>query len=194
MKKFEKLERLIRKKIEASSDNNNDDDDDLKLERGSVQVHEQASNDALTEKNAGAMRVPIAIGYDVIRMLQDSIEDTRLRRKYKEYQDKYGDDKNGYVNVIFRMDDKERVMMIYDECYQKYIKKWDEAEAQKASKKTECEPEKEKPKLMIEEEEDYERQSLAEPKSEGGIHQDPLGGSDGCSGTYWVYVVEKEIK
>lgn len=157
MVNWEKLSKLIQKKI-ASSDNNDDDDDnDLKLERGSMQVQEQASKDDLTEKNAGAMRVPIAIGYDVIHMLQDSIEDARLRRKYKEYQDKYGDDRNGYVNVIFRTDDKDRVMMIYDECHQKYIKKWEEAEAQKASRKTECEPEKEKPKLMIEEEEDYER-------------------------------------
>lgn len=158
MKNLEKFAKLIQKKIEASSDNNDDDDDnDLKLERGSMQVHEQAKND-FAEKDMGIIRVPIDIGYEVIRMFHDGIEDARLRRKYKEYQDKYGDDRNGYVNVIFRMDDdKERVMMIYDECYQKYIKKWEEAEAQKASKKTECEPEKEKPKLMIEEEEDYER-------------------------------------
>lgn len=157
MKNLEKFAKLIQKKIEASSDNNDDDDNDLKLERGSMQVQEQSSKDDLNERNAGAIRVPIAIGYDVIRMFQEDIEDARLRRKYREYQDKYGDDRNGYVNVIFRMDDKERVMMIYDECYQKYIKKWEEAEAQKASKKTECEPEKEKPKLMIEEDEDYER-------------------------------------
>lgn len=154
IKNWEKLSKIIQKKIEASSDNN--DDDDLKLERGSMQVQEQSSKDDLNERNAGAIRVPIAIGYDVIRMFQEDIEDARLRRKYKEYQDKYGDDRNGYVNVIFRMSDKERVMMIYDECYQKYNKKWEESEAQKARKKTECE--KEKPTLlMIEEEEDYER-------------------------------------
>ena len=160
MKKFERLARftkLIRKKIEASSNNNDDDDDDLKLERGRVQVQGQASKNDFTEKNSGAIRLPIDIGYEVIRMFHDGIEDARLRRKYKEYQDKYGDDRNGCVNVIFRMDDKERVMMIYDECYQKYIKNLEEAEAQKVSKKTECKPEKEKTKLMIEEEEDYER-------------------------------------